>query len=145
MEYEYDVFISYSHKDYVDKTYLNGKNPITEIEDAFNKNGISYRLDKGFPTCCYYDFILEEIKNCRTFVFVSSINSNDSQLKFLEILAARKANKRIILFRIDDSNCKIPLEFFASPINYVDNPNMALEQLLQVIKVELQGNPQKQS
>lgn len=136
---KYDVFISYSRKDYVDD---NGipilGNPVSAIEKMFSENGITYRLDKGFPTCCYYDFILDEIKRCRMFLFVSSRNSNESELKCIEILAAHKANKIIIPIKIDDCPYKMSSDLFSLPINFAENPNNALIKLLQVVHEKLQ-------
>ena len=47
MEYKYDVFISYSRNDYVDANQnIIPENAITEIQNIFDKNGISYWFDR---------------------------------------------------------------------------------------------------
>lgn len=43
MKYKYDVFISYSRRDYVDESYnVIPGNAIAEIQNVFDENGITY-------------------------------------------------------------------------------------------------------
>ena len=47
MKYKYDVFISYSRRDYVDESYnVIPGNAIAEIQNVFDENGITYWFDK---------------------------------------------------------------------------------------------------
>ena len=47
MKYKYDVFISYSRRDYVDENYnVIPGNAIAEIQNVFDENGITYWFDK---------------------------------------------------------------------------------------------------
>ena len=47
MKYKYDVFISYSRRDYVDESYnVIPGNDIAEIQNVFDENGITYWFDK---------------------------------------------------------------------------------------------------
>ena len=42
MKYKYDVFISYSRRDYVDESYnVIPGNAIAEIQNVFDENGIT--------------------------------------------------------------------------------------------------------
>ena len=76
---EYDVFISYSRKDYVDenKQVIPG-NVISRIKELFDANGISYWFDE--------DGFLEEnpyapeikIRASKLFLFISSDSFSDS-------------------------------------------------------------------
>ena len=103
---KYDVFISYSRKDYVDeqKNVIPG-NPITAIQKLFDENGISYWFDKdGIYSCEEFVWkisrtiaawkISRAITASKMIVFISSENSNVSEYTCVEILKAKKANKQ---------------------------------------------------
>ena len=84
---KYDVFISYSRKDYVVNDELIPGNTITDIQELFDKNGVKYWFDKE---CIYSgeEFVKEistTIKNSKMVVFVSSKNSNESEYTCGEI------------------------------------------------------------
>ena len=49
MKYKYDVFISYSRRDYVDESYnVIPGNAIAEIQNVFDENGITYSIKTEF-------------------------------------------------------------------------------------------------
>ena len=81
MQKEIDVFISYSRKDYIDntRTPLKG-NVITELKNRFLEKGISFWIDEEgiYSGDAFAQIIARNIKKCKIFVFVSSINSNNS-------------------------------------------------------------------
>ena len=101
---EYDVFISYSRKDYVDenKQVIPG-NVISRIKELFDANGISYWFDE--------DGFLEEnpyapeiiIRTSKLFLFISSEYSNNSKSINRQLTIAKAHRKTIILLRLDDS------------------------------------------
>ena len=148
---KYDVFISYSRKDYVDeqKNVIPG-NPITAIQKLFDENGISYWFDKdGIYSCEEFVWkisrtiaawkISRAITASKMIVFISSENSNVSEYTCVEILKAKKANKKIIPFRIDECDYNPNFDMLLLPLNHIDymaQPNTALPKLLLTVKKE---------
>ena len=103
MKCKYDVFISYSRKDYEgeDKIIIPG-NPILKIQEVFEKNGISYWFDKDgiYSSQEFIEVISDAIASSNILVFVSSVNSNDSKYTTndtiknnIEFLESRFPNK----------------------------------------------------
>ena len=96
MQKEIDVFISYSRKDYIDNTHTPLKgNVITELKNRFLEKGISFWIDEEgiYSGDAFAQIIARNIKKCKIFVFVSSINSNNSSsyLEYIFILCSTSA------------------------------------------------------
>lgn len=75
----------------------------------------------------------------RCFLFISSKNSNESEYTCGEILKAKKARKLIIPFLIDESDYNEKFEILLLPLNhidYVNQPNTALPELLRTVNKE---------
>lgn len=141
MEKKYDVFISYSRKDYVDdeKNIIPG-NPISEIHRVFDDNGISYWFDKEgvYSSSEFIAEIGKAIKQSKLLLFVSSQNSNSSKWTAGEILKAVRLEKNIIPFLIDNSPYGEKFDIALLPIDHIDyteNPKLALENLIRSVNI----------
>ena len=89
---KYDVFISYSRKDYA---------VVQKICELLKVNGISYWLDKKDINAGgeFLGDIVDAIKNCKITLFVSSANSNTSIYTAKEIALAFNEGKYIIPYK----------------------------------------------
>ncbi len=78
MEQKYDVFISYSRKDYVDenKNVIPG-NVVSKIKDKLSEAGISYWFDEEGINYGddFVDKIVTHIEQSDIFLYISSANS----------------------------------------------------------------------
>lgn len=138
---KYDVFISYSHDDYVRDDKVIPGNPITAIQEMFNQNGISYWFDKDgiFSGKEFVREISCAIVASKMLVFISSENSNASEYTCGEILKAKKAKKLIIPFLINECDYNPKFEILLLPLNHIDyvkQPNSAIPELLRTVKKE---------
>lgn len=138
---KYDVFISYSRKDYVDSDKIIPGNPISAIQELFDKNDVKYWFDKDgiYSGEEFVKEISTAIANSKMLVFISSKNSNKSEYTCGEILKAKKAKKLIIPFLIDESEYNEKFEILLLPLNhidYVNQPNTALPELLRTVNNE---------
>jgi hypothetical protein len=88
---EYDVFISYARKDYVDE---NNKvipgNIVSKIKHLFDANDITYWFDENgvFSGDAFASVIAQSIRSSKIFLFISSENSNASIWTSNEIATA---------------------------------------------------------
>lgn len=106
---QYDVFISYSRKDYKDETgHIIPDNVVSEIKELLKDNNISYWFDeKGITNGD--DFakkIVANMKKSLIVLFLASHNSNKSkEISYTskEISTAIHLKKHILPVRLDDS------------------------------------------
>ena len=129
---EYDVFISYSHKDYIDenKQIIPG-NIISKIKEVLEASNISYWFDENglYSGDEFAPIIARNIKASKVFLFISSENSNASEWTSNEIATAHAYKKKIIPFRYDDSVYNDSVIIYVAKLNHIDyfsNPNKAL-------------------
>jgi len=140
---KYDVFISYSRKDYVDehKNVIPG-NEVSKIKEALTEAGITYWFDED-GVCSGDEFakiIVRSIKASKIFVFLSTVNSNQSVWTANEISTANMLKKKIIPVRIDDSVYNDDVIFYISRlshIEYYDNPENGRQELIHSINAYL--------
>lgn len=140
MTYKYDVFISYSRKDYKDeatKAEIPG-NPITAITEAFDKNNIFYWIDlEGIKSGQEFrDEIIDAIATSKVFLFVSSVNSNGSVWTKREVLEASDSGKYIIPFKIDNCEYDRSVKFELRPLDFIEyfsDKDGALEKLVRSV------------
>ena len=140
MDYKYDVFISYSRKDYMDddKKIIIPGNAISAITEALDQNNITYWIDReGIKSGQEFkDEIIEAIGRAKVFLFVSSINSNASQWTRSEIFEAYDSKKYIIPIKIDDCEYDRSVKFELRPLDFIEyfsDKNGALKKLVRSV------------
>ncbi|MBQ7899091.1 MAG: TIR domain-containing protein [Bacteroidales bacterium] len=131
-----EVFISYTRADYVDtdRNVIPG-NAISLIKEAFDKAGITYWFDEegiyaGDP---FAAAIVKGIYNCDVFVYISSERSNSSRWTSNEIAIAFAQRKKIIPFRLDDSDYNESVVLYIQNLDHIDypcNPAKAITRLV---------------
>lgn len=150
MKYKYDVFISYSRRDYVDGNYnVIPGNAITEIQNVFDENGITYWFDKDgiFSGQEFIEIITSAIAESKMLIFISSKHSNESMWTAGEIFEALDGEKAIIPVKIDNSQYNKKFKLLIRPLDYIDyqeNPQNALKDLLRAINKVKEDIAQKQ-
>ena len=141
---KYDVFISYSRKDYVD---AEGKvipgNVVSLVKKTLKKNNISFWFDEDgiYSGQNFVEKIVTNIECSAIVLFLSSANSNDSKWTSKEIACADEAGKHIIPLRIDDSPYNKQIRFRIADLDYIDysvNPKKALQELIRSINAYLE-------
>ena len=137
----YDVFISYSTKDYYDIFgNPNPHSPIADLLTTLDNAGISYWIDKQGLSggTVFPQEIAKQIYNCKVFLFVSTANSNQSTWTMNEIATANNYGKTIIPFRADDTQFSPPIMIYIAGlqhINYYLYPTTAKHQLVNAIRL----------
>lgn len=137
---KYDVFISYSRKDYVDenKKVIPG-NIVSQIKEAFDANKITYWMDEDgiYSGDEFAKIIAKIIRQSKILLFISTKNSNASEWTSDEIATARMYKKKIIPFKYDDSFYNEEIIIFIAKLDFVDyqaNPEQAINKLVSSIK-----------
>lgn len=137
---KYDVFISYSSKDYID-AYKKVKpdNVLSKIKAAFTEAGISYWFDEEgvYSGDEFAPVLAKAIKNSEIVLYVSSVNSNSSEWTRSEIAVSHSYKKKIIPFKIDDSLYDDSVIIYLATLDYIDyqvNPSKAIQDLLEGVK-----------
>lgn len=150
MKYKYDVFISYSRRDYVDESYnVIPGNAIAEIQNVFDENGITYWFDKDgiYSGQEFIEIITGAIAESKMLIFISSKHSNESMWTAGEIFEALDGEKAIIPVKIDNSQYNKKFKLLIRPLDYIDyqeNPQNALKDLLLAINKVKEDIAQKQ-
>lgn len=141
---QYDVFISYSRKDYVDeqKNVIPG-NEVSKIKEALAAAGITYWFDEEgiYSGQNFVDKIVTNIENAKIFLFLSTVNSNKSPWTCKEIASADEFKKHIIPVRIDSAPYNKKVLFRIADIDYIKyyiNPQKGLEDMIKAIKTHLE-------
>lgn len=141
---KYDVFISYSRKDYVDehKNVIPG-NEVSKIKDALTNAGISYWFDeKGIVSGeDYAAKIVKHIKASKIIVYISSEAANKSDWTRKEIACALMYKKYVIPVLLDDSpfHDSVMLRIVdLDRIDYYLNPQQGLDKLIRSINTYLE-------
>lgn len=123
MEINYDVFISYSRKDYVDsKKQVLPNNVLSTIKELLKSHGISYWFDEDgiYSGQEFTSVITKAIRTSAVFLFISSENSNASLWTSNEIAIAKYLNKPIIPFCIDESPYNDSIMMLIASLDYID-------------------------
>lgn len=122
MDSKYDVFISYSRKDYEDNGEVIPGNPISAIIDMLDSNHISYWFDKEgiYSGSKFIEVINEAILASKMLIFISSKSSNTSKWTAGEILLASDADMAILPVKIDDSGYSSKFNLVIRPLDFVD-------------------------
>lgn len=138
---KYDVFVSYSRKDYVDAGGCPVEGcAVAELLDFLGKNGVSYWFDKNgvYSGSEFVEVITDAITESKMMIFVSSENSNSSAWTTGEIFEALEQKKLVIPFKIDDSPYNKKFRMMLRPLDFIDyqvNHDCAFESLLKAVTV----------
>ncbi len=142
------VFISYSKRDYIDD---DGKvirdNVIDIISRTFEENGISYWIDReGLdPGVTFADTIARSIKECDTFLFLSSKHSNTSFWTLNEISTAIEFGKKVLPVKLDHSSYADSVALYLASVQYVDWQELGSEESLKRIVARIKSGDEKTS
>ena len=137
---QYDVFISYSRKDYVDdKKNIIPNNVVSKIKESLSDAGITYWFDEEGINYGnnFVEKIVTHIEQAHVFLFLSTENANKSSWTCKEIASADELGKYIIPVRIDNSPYNHKVLFRIADISYIDyfnNPERGIRELLDAIK-----------
>lgn len=147
---KYDVFISYSRRDYTDENrQVIPGNIISQIKELFDANGITYWFDEEGVFCgdAFAPVIARNIKASSIFLFISSEHSNTSEWTSNEIATAHAYKKKIIPFRYDDSVYNDSVIMYISRLDYIEyksNPTKATQRLLSSVQSYLNAERDKE-
>ena len=137
---KYDVFISYSRKDYIDAegNVIEG-NIISKIKETLKSNGYTYWFDEAgiYSGDEFVGIITEAIQNSEVFLFVSSVNSNKSDWTNHEIAVAKLLKKKTIPFKVDNAIYNTSILMYLAPLDFIDyqkNPGKAFDALVASLK-----------
>jgi hypothetical protein len=143
MNEKYDVFISYSRKDYVDENnnVIPG-NIVSKVKDTLEKMKVKFWFDENgvYSGDEFAPMIARAIKNSEIFLFISSHNSNASDWTSNEIATAHAYKKKIIPFRVDDSVFNESVIIYIAKLDYIDytkNQEKAIARLKESIESHL--------
>lgn len=137
---KYDVFISYSRKDYVDEQgdIVEGS-PVKEIIHFLEENQITYWFDKEgiYSGREFVEVIADAIVDSKMMIFVSSVHSNESIYTTGEIFEALENERLIIPVKIDESQYNPKFKLLLRPLDYIDySKTDAFADLLRAIQKE---------
>ena len=141
MEKKYDVFVSYSRKDYVDEHGNPRENSVVfKLMDFLDKHNISYWFDKNgiYNGGEFVEVITDAITESKMMIFVSSEHSNASPWTTGEIFEALEQKKLIVPFKIDDSQYNKKFRMMVRPLDFIEyyaNPEIAFDSLLKTINI----------
>ena len=139
MNNQCDVFISYSRRDYVgSNAVVLPNNILSKIKDALTKNGLTYWFDEEgiYSGQEFTSVITKAIREAKVLLFVSSKNSNASEWTSNEIAIAKRLNKPIIPFCLDDSPYNDSVMMMIAALDYIDGTieQTALPKLIRALR-----------
>lgn len=120
---QYDVFISYSRRDYVDEQEnVLQDSPVKAILDCLDENNISYWFDKDglYKGAEFVEVIADAIADSKMMVFVSSEHSNSSRYTAGEIFEAIENDLLIIPLKTDHSQYNKKFKLLLNPLDYIE-------------------------
>lgn len=137
---KYNVFISYSRKDYVDEQMkVMPSNVVSKVKDALTAASITYWFDEEgiYSGDNFTEKIVRSIEESQLFLFISTANANSSHWTSKEIATADELGKKIIPLRVDRSPYERSVIFRIANLSYIDyfsNPEKGIEDLIKSIK-----------
>ena len=140
---KYDVFISYSRRDYVDDhENVIPNNEVSKIMEALTDAGITYWIDKEgiYSGDKFTEELPKIIKLAPIFVYLSTANANNSKYTSKEIAIADEYGKYIIPVRIDMTPYSDKVIFRIADVSFIKyavNPAKGREDLVKSIRAHL--------
>ncbi|MBR2168444.1 MAG: TIR domain-containing protein [Paludibacteraceae bacterium] len=150
MEQKYDVFISYSRRDYVDENKnVIPNNVVSQIKEVLSKEGISFWFDEEgiYSGQDFTEKIVSNIEKSKVFLFLSTKSANTSKWTCKEIAVADELGKHIIPVRIDKTPYNNKVLFRIADLNFVEyyvNPDEGNKEMVQAIKTYLEEYEKQQ-
>ena len=136
------VFISYSKRDYIgeDGQVIPG-NVVDIICKALSDNGISYWIDReGLGVgVAYAEAISKSIKECDTFLYISTENANSSDWTLREISTAIDFGKSVLPIKVDHSQYADAVALYLASVQYIDWSELGAEESLRRIVSRVSG------
>lgn len=140
--FKYDVFISYSRKDYIDNGLrIIPSNPVTNIMNHLDRNRISYCFDANGDIRS--DEVVARIRSSRSLVFLSSAYSNKDETAIRQVEEAYKQGKPILPVCLDSTGYNPRIQLFMVnkyPFDYANNQQRCLDELKAAITVQTTGS-----
>jgi hypothetical protein len=117
---------------------------VSQIKDLLAENGITYWFDEDgiYSGDVFARVIARNIMMSKIMLFISTENSNQSPWTCDEVAVAREYGKKIIPFRYDQSLYNVDVIIYLAKLDFIDymaNPNVALDRLLSSINEHLQS------
>jgi hypothetical protein len=140
---EYDVFISYARKDYLDENnHIIPNNEISKILKRLDDEGVYYWFDvsANYKSKEWPKILVNSIESSKVFVYLSTENANKSEMTSNEIAIACEFRKPIIPIRVDFSPYNKTVMFRIANIDYIEyykNAQVGLDELIVAIKSRL--------
>jgi hypothetical protein len=136
------VFISYSKRDYIGE---DGKvltdNVVDKVCKALSDNGITYWIDReGLDLgITYADTIAKSIRECDTFLFLSTEKANSSPWTLREISTAIDFGKTVLPVKLDHSKYADSVSLYLASVQYVDWMELGADESLRKIVSRIKG------
>ena len=135
---KYDVFISYSRRDYVDENEnIIPSSPVKAVLDFLSEHEISYWFDKEgiYSSKEYAKLIVEAILDSRMMLFIHSQHSNESIHTPREVAEAFNNNKSIIILKLDETAFGVNFRYYLNNLDYTEYSKVdAMPRLLNAIR-----------
>lgn len=120
---KYDVFISYSRRDYVDSEgNVLPDSPVKHILEFLKEKEISYWFDKEgiYSSQEFAHIIVQAIHESRMMLFVSSMHSNQSDYTAGEIKEALDTCTPIVIVKVDGTAYGDKFRCLINTIDFID-------------------------
>lgn len=135
---KYEIFISYSRRDYVDENEnIIPGSPVKAVLDFLSENKISYWFDKEgiYSSKEYAKLIVEAIQDSRMMLFIHSQHSNQSIHTPREVAEAFNSNKPIVILKLDETAFGVNFRYYLNNLDYTEYSKVdAMPRLLNAIK-----------
>lgn len=141
---KYDVFISYSRRDYADENkVVKPNNFVSKVKDVLKENGFTFWFDEEgvYSGEDFAEKIITNIEASKVFLYLSTENSNSSDWTRKEIASAYELKKPIIPLRIDKSPYHRSVLFRIADLDYLEyyaNPQKALADMVDSIRSHIE-------
>ena len=145
VEKKFDVFISYSRKDYTDENEIPLDDSIVaRILRVLDDNGITYWIDKEgiYSGDAFQEVICTAIEESRVFLFISSQHSNESVWTPGEVQTATDLGMPIVPFRADDTLYNRKIRIKLAPLDRIDYTRLrdrSFPLLVKSLKKQIEG------